>query len=61
MENRKKALVPVLILWMISIGNVFRLTDAATIRPVLFLSIFALGALTGVLIYQVVSTLRKNG
>jgi len=56
MKNRKMIITAVLLI--ISLGTYFRIISDGSIRPVEFLSIFAIGTLTGVLLTQV---LRKAG
>ena len=56
-----KVMVFTSVLLMISIGNYCRIVYDGSIRTVEFLSIFAIGALSGVLLTQVVKTfLDKN-
>jgi len=51
MKNRRRRIVILTIFLVISIGNFFRISSGVeTIRTVDFLSIFAIGALTGLLI-----------
>jgi thiamine transporter ThiT len=51
MKKRKNIIVILSILLVISIGNFFRISsEAVNIRTVDFLSIFAIGALAGLLI-----------
>lgn len=45
---------------MISIGNYFRLVSDSNIRTIDFISIFAIGALSGVLLVQVIKTLKDK-
>lgn len=45
---------------MLSVGNYFRLTGNENIRAVQFLSIFAIGALSGLLIHEVVTLLKAK-
>lgn len=60
MKTRNRRIAFVIILLSISIGNFFRLPSAATIRNVDFLSIFVIGALTGLLIGIIVSPVQKE-
>lgn len=57
--NTKKRTVVIAIMLIISIGNYSRIIDQGTIRTVEFLSIFAIGALTALLIREV-ATIIKN-
>jgi len=50
MKNRNRRIAFAIILLSISIGNFFRMPSASTIRIVDILSIFVIGALTGLLI-----------
>lgn len=51
MKNRKIGIIAILLI--ISIGNYFRIISDGNIRTVEFLSILAIGILTGVLLTQV--------
>lgn len=51
MKNKKLIIVAVLLI--ISIGTYFRIVSDGSIRMVEFFSIFAIGALAGVLLAQV--------
>lgn len=53
----KKKIVITAVLLIISIGNYFRIISNGNIRTVEFLSIFAIGALTGVLLTQIFKNL----
>lgn len=55
MKNRITVITVVLLI--ISIGTYFRIVSDGSIRTVEFLSIFAMGALAGVLMTQI---LKKN-
>jgi len=57
---KNKALVFTSIFLMISIGNYFRLVSDSNIRTIDFISIFAIGALSGVLLVQVIKTLKDK-
>ena len=48
------------ILLMITIGNYFRMIHNESIRAVEFFSIFAMGALAGVLLVQVMKTIKER-
>lgn len=48
--NSKKRRIVIAVMLMISIGNYARLVDNENIRAIQFLSIFAIGALTALLI-----------
>ena len=56
MKNR--ALLITVILLIGSIGNYFRIVSDNNIRTVEFLSIFAIGILTGVLFTQIVKMIK---
>ena len=58
MEN--KVIVVTAVLLLISIGNYFRIVSDGSIRTVEFISIFAIGALSGVLLTQIIKTLRDK-
>ncbi len=57
---KNKALVFTSIFLMISIGNYFRIVSDSNIRTIDFISIFAIGALSGVLLVQVIKTLKDK-
>ena len=48
------------VLLVISIGNYFRIVSDGTIRTVEFLSIFAIGVLSGILITQIIGTFTNK-
>jgi hypothetical protein len=57
---KNKVIVITAVLLMISIGNYFRIVSDGSIRTVEFLSIFVIGALSGVLITQIFNTLKNK-
>lgn len=59
MEKKRTILIAVMLL--LSIGNFFRLSQNGNFRLVEFVSIFTIGLLTGLLIFQLVTQgKRKN-
>ena len=48
------------VLLVISIGNYFRIVSDGTIRTVEFLSIFAIGVLSGILLTQIITTFTNK-
>ncbi len=60
MNKRKRIIIVLAILLMITIGNYFRITSTFHIRAVDFLSIFAIGALAGILINQLFEYINKD-
>ena len=58
MKNR--AIVITVILLIVSIGNYFRIITDGSIRTVEFISIFAMGALAGVLIIQIINMMKNK-
>ena len=58
MKNR--AIVITVILLIVSIGNYFRIISDGSIRTVEFISIFAMGALAGVLIIQIINMMKNK-
>ena len=58
MTNRKPAFIIVLLI--ISITNFYRIKGNENIRAVQFLSIFAIGILSGVLINYIVRALKEK-
>ncbi len=58
MENNKRRIL-LAVLLMISVGNYFRIVGNENVRNVQFLSIFAIGAISALLIREVFGTLKK--
>lgn len=58
MENRRRVLIAVLL--MISVGNYSRLTGNENIRTIQFISIFAIGALSGLLIREIALMVKSK-
>jgi len=58
MKNRRRVVIAVML--MISIGNYFRIHGNEEVRPILFLSIFVIGALTGLLIANIKNASRHE-
>ncbi len=58
MKNRSIVFTAVFL--MISIGNYFRIIADGSVRTVEFLSIFAIGILTGVLLMQVIKMIKDK-
>lgn len=58
MKNRKIIILSVLL--ALSVGNFFRTNNTTTIRTVDFLSIFAIGAITGLLIHEIAATVSNK-
>ena len=57
---KKRAISVVAILLIISIGNYFRIISDGSVRTVEFLSIFAIGALSGILLTQITAAVRDK-
>jgi hypothetical protein len=57
---KNKVIVFTAVFLMISIGNYFGIVSDANIRTVEFMSIFAIGALSGVLLTQIIKTLKNK-
>lgn len=57
---KKRAISVTAILLVISIGNYFRIISDGSVRTVEFLSIFAIGALAGVLLTQIIVAVRDK-
>jgi hypothetical protein len=57
---KNKSLLITSLLLIVSIGNYFRIIEDGTVRTVEFLSIFAVGVLSGMLILQVVQLLKSK-
>lgn len=58
MEKKRRIIIAVLLL--LSIANFTRLTGAENIRPIEFLSIFAIGALSSLLINELVTLFKAK-
>lgn len=58
MENRRRVLIAVLL--MISVGNYSRLTGNENIRTIQFISIFAIGALSSLLIREIALMVKSK-
>lgn len=59
MKKRKISIGVMFFLLIISISNYLRITDG-NVRTVEFISILAIGALTGLIISQVISVFKKE-
>jgi hypothetical protein len=58
--KRNNPLVFSSILLMLAIGNYFRISGNENIRTIQFLSIFAIGMLSGVIIRELIAKLKGN-
>lgn len=58
MKRNKRALIAILL--MLSIGNFTRLYESGKIRTVEFLSIFAIGALSALLVRELAKLFRER-
>lgn len=58
MEKRRKIIIAVLL--MLSIGNFNRLTGNENIRTIQFISIFAIGALSALLLRGIMTALKAK-
>ncbi len=58
MENNKRRIL-LAVLLIISVGNYFIIVGIENVRNVQFLSIFAIGAITALLIKEVFGNLKK--
>ncbi len=56
---KNQVIVITAVLLVISIGNYFRIISDGSIRTVEFISIFAIGALAGILLTQIFKRLFK--
>ena len=56
MEKKRRIIIAVLL--MLSIGNLTRLTGNENIRPIQFISIFVIGALSSLLINEFVTLFK---
>ena len=57
---KNKGIVFTAVFFIISIGNYFRIVSDGSIRTVEFLLIFAIGALSGVLLTQIIIALKDK-
>jgi len=57
---KKRAISVVAVLLIISIGNYFRIISDGSVRTVEFISIFAIGALSGILLTQIITAVRDK-
>ena len=57
---KKGVIVITAVLLIASIGNYFRILSDGSIRTVEFLSIFAIGALAGVLLTQIIKMIKNK-
>lgn len=58
MKNKGIALTAVLL--VLSIGNYFRIISDGSIRTVEFISVFAIGMLSGILLVQLITATRNK-
>ncbi|WP_309609109.1 hypothetical protein [Flavobacterium sp.] len=58
MERRRKILLAVLLL--ISIGNYFRIVGNENVRTIQFLCIFAIGAISSLLIREIITVFKNK-
>ena len=59
MKSNKRGVFAAILLF-IAVGNYARMDDSETIRTVTFLSIFAIGALSAVLVREVLGRIREK-
>jgi len=57
--NNKAIVIPAVLL-IVTIGNYFRIVPDGSIRTVDFLNIWAIGALSGVLIFQIAKAIKER-
>jgi hypothetical protein len=57
MKNR---LIPTAVLLMLSVGNYFRISGNENIRTIQFLSIFAIGALSSLLVRELIEKFKNE-
>lgn len=60
MEGTKKMFAPIIVLWIISIGNLFRMNSLSEVRTVTFLSIFVTGMLTALAVIQIKNRFNQS-
>ncbi len=57
---KKRGIIIAAILLMISVGNYFSIISDGSVRAVEFLSIWAIGVLTGVLLTQIIIAVKDK-
>lgn len=57
---KKGVIISTAMLLIISIGNYFRIISDSNVRAIDFVSIFAIGALAGVLLTQIIITIKNK-
>ena len=60
MEKPYRIFIPLLTLLLLCIANYRESASSATIRAVDFLTIWAIGALSGLIIYKVIELIKKG-
>ena len=60
MDRQKRVIGVFVVLLVVNIGIFFRNSSTMNIRAVDFLTIWAIGALSGLLIYKVIEILKKD-
>ncbi len=58
--NARKKRILLAVLLMLSIGNFSRISGTETIRTVAFLSVFVIGALSALLLREVISMIKNR-
>lgn len=58
--KQNRPLVFIAIMLMLAIGNFFRIKGNDEIRPIQFLSVLAIGMLTGILVRELASAIKKK-
>jgi len=57
---RTRAIGITVVILIISIGNYVRISSVANVRAVEFISIWAIGALSGLLIFQIIKVIKES-
>jgi membrane protein CcdC involved in cytochrome C biogenesis len=57
---KNKAIIIPAIFLIVTIGNYFRIVPNSSVRAVDFLNIWAIGALSGVLIFQIAQAIKER-
>jgi len=60
MERRKRMIIILALLLITSVGSMIRITSNSNIRSVEFVIILATGAIFGLLIHQIISSIKKK-
>jgi len=57
---KNKAIVITAVLLVVTLGNYFRIVSDGSVRAVDFVNIWAIGALSGILIFQIAKAIKER-